>query len=67
MFTIAEILDRAVRLFPDKPYIIFEDEIMTYSELGSSASNVAHGLKDLGIEKGDSVAYLFPNKPVIPI
>jgi len=65
MFTMAEIVDRAVRLFPDKPYIIFEDEIMTYSQFGSSTSNLAHGLRDIGIKKGDSVAYFFPNIPIL--
>jgi len=67
MFTITEMLDRAVRLVPEKPFLTFDNEIMTYSQLGSLTSNVAHGLKDLGIDKGDSVAYLFPNKPLIPV
>ena len=67
MFTIAEILDRAVRLVPEKPFMIFENQAITYHQLGVLTGNVAHGLKNLGIEKGETVAYLFPNKPVIAI
>ncbi|TLS36572.1 long-chain-fatty-acid--CoA ligase [Pseudalkalibacillus caeni] len=58
---LTEFLDRAVRLYGDKPAIINEDDTYTYKELNKRVNRLSHGLRALGIQKGDRVAYLAPN------
>lgn len=58
---LTDFLDRAVSLYGDKPAIINEDRVLTYKEWNDRIQQLSHGLKALGIEKGDRVAYLAPN------
>ncbi|AQQ53990.1 long-chain-fatty-acid--CoA ligase [Planococcus lenghuensis] len=58
-----EFLDRAVRLYGDKQAVIGGDRTLTYHELNDRVNKLSHGLKNLGVEKGDRVAYLAPNTP----
>lgn len=54
-------LDRAVTLYGRKRAIFSEERSLTYDELNERVNQLAHGLKDLGVEKGDRVAYLASN------
>lgn len=54
-------LDRAVSLFGDKKAIFSEGRSFTYSELNARVNQLSRGLKELGIRKGDHVAYLAGN------
>lgn len=56
-------LDRAVKLYGDKEAVIgYEDDRrFTYRQFNSRVNQLSRGLKSLGIEKGDKVAYLAPN------
>jgi len=67
MFTIPELTDRAVRLFPEKPFIYFNDKIITYANFGLQTSKLADVLTSLGSKKGSKVGYFFPNTPMIAI
>jgi long-chain acyl-CoA synthetase len=60
---IAQSVECGVRLWPDKPALIFEEEVFTYRELEEMASRVANGLSRLGVERGDRVALFLPNIP----
>jgi len=61
----APLLPDFVRLhgkwYPHKAAIIDEEKILTWSEIDQGSNQVAHGLKALGIGKGDSVAILMSN------
>jgi acetoacetyl-CoA synthetase len=53
---------------PDRTAIIFESERagvrrLTYAELAREVARVAHGLRTLGVARGDRVAALLPNVP----
>ena len=50
-------------LHPNKPAIIFEDQIITYAALHRRANRSACWLQSVGIEKGDRVAVLLSNCP----
>lgn len=50
-------------LHPDKPAIIFEDSVVTYSILNKRLNAVAAWLQSIGIEKGDRVAIMMSNCP----
>ncbi len=44
-----------------------EIERLSYKELWQKANSLAHGLRELGVKKGDRVATLLPNSPAIII
>ncbi|KAA9155155.1 long-chain-fatty-acid--CoA ligase [Amycolatopsis acidicola] len=56
-------LERSAEVFPDKDAIVYGDRRTTYREFAAEATRVAHGLRSLGVEAGDRVAYLLPNIP----
>ena len=51
------------RKYPDKDAIIFHDRHFAYREFNSRINAMAKGLLDLGIKKGDIVAFLLLNCP----
>jgi fatty-acyl-CoA synthase len=58
---LTQFLDRAVALYGEKTGVICDDREITYRELNERVNQLSHGLKDLGVQKGDRVAYLAPN------
>jgi fatty-acyl-CoA synthase len=58
---LTQFLDRAVSLYGEKTGVICEDREITYKELSERVNQLSHGLQDLGVQKGDRVAYLAPN------
>ena len=67
MLNLAVLLEDSARATPERLAVICGDVKMTYAEVNSKASQVAHGLLKLGIEKGDKVALSCPNLPFFPI
>ncbi|GEN52183.1 long-chain-fatty-acid--CoA ligase [Halobacillus faecis] len=58
---LTEFLDRAVKLYGEKPAIIDDEWTLTYRELNDRVNQLSRGLESLGVKKGDKVAYLAPN------
>ncbi|CAM3657642.1 long-chain-fatty-acid--CoA ligase [Mesobacillus zeae] len=58
---LTQFLDRAVALYGDKEAIITDSRKFTYSQLNERVNRISRGLRDLGVQKGDRVAYLAPN------
>ncbi|WP_017754548.1 long-chain-fatty-acid--CoA ligase [Calidifontibacillus oryziterrae] len=57
-----QFLDRAVKLYgPKKAVINTDGREFTYAELNQRVNQLSRGLQDLGVKKGDRVAYLAPN------
>jgi fatty-acyl-CoA synthase len=54
---------RRVRKTPDKVAVLHEGRPSTYRQLHDRVLRLAHGLRGLGVRKGDRVAYLGPNHP----
>lgn len=48
---------------PDKPAVVFGDDVLTYRQLADAADRVAAVLAHRGIGKGDAVAYIGENSP----
>jgi len=67
MYNLASIVEDNVRERPDKTAVVFDQFRLTYQQIDMMASQVAHGLKAIGIEKGDKVALTCPNIPQFPI
>ena len=67
MFNLATLLEESTRRNPSHTAIIFNEMSLTYAQLNGAANQVAQGLIDLGIQKGDKVALSCPNIPYFPI
>jgi fatty-acyl-CoA synthase len=60
-WVIADMIKRSAYHFPDKPALIFQGRVLTYSELEAESNRVAHALTQLGVGKYDRVAILGHN------
>jgi fatty-acyl-CoA synthase len=56
-------IERRARAAPDGVALIAGDCSLTYAELAGRVRRLANGLRALGVEKGDRVAWLGPNHP----
>ena len=57
-WVIADLLKRSASRTPDKPALIFGDNVLTYSELDEATNRVANALLEMGLERFDRVAVL---------
>lgn len=54
-------LDRAVSLYGNKQALFCDNRSFIYNELNDRVNQFSHGLKSLGVKKGDKIAFLAPN------
>ena len=54
---------RRARRTPDRVAVIYCGTVLTYAGLHQRVTRLAHGLRGLGVRRGDRVAYLGPNHP----
>jgi len=60
---IAQHVERAARLVPDRIAVWFEGVELTYAQLDERAARAASALHGLGVRRGDRVALWLPNCP----
>ena len=56
-------LDRSVGVYPNKPAVIYNDRTYTYSEFAERVNKLAGALRQVGVKKGDRVAFMVANIP----
>lgn len=56
-------IERRARADPDRIALLADDRSVTYDEFASRIRRLANGLRRLGVERGDRVAWLGPNHP----
>ncbi|WP_027417822.1 long-chain-fatty-acid--CoA ligase [Aneurinibacillus terranovensis] len=61
-FLLQDFLKRAVYHYPDKTAIVDGDRRFTYKEIEKRVNRLSNALKERGIEKGDRIAVLSPNR-----
>ncbi|MFI6077341.1 long-chain fatty acid--CoA ligase [Actinoplanes sp. NPDC051343] len=54
---------RRAAMSPDRPALLFGDEVTTYAQLLDRIARLASQLSSRGVRPGDRVAYLGPNHP----
>mgnify|MGYP000964666149 CR=1 FL=1 len=59
--TIAEIMYRNARKYPNKEAVVFKDRRLNYKEIDDLSNQVANAIIGLGINKGDHVALMMNN------
>jgi fatty-acyl-CoA synthase len=57
------LLERTLRVFPNKTAVIYGDVRRSYAEFGEDVGRFAGALVRAGVEPGDRVAFLAPNLP----
>ena len=61
--TFAVLLEKQTSRFPERVFLRFEEETVTYEEYNRGANRCAHVLKEAGIKRGDPVAIMMKNSP----
>jgi len=56
-------LRRSTYVYPEKIAVIHQDKRYTYREFNQRVNRLASALRQMGIDKGDRVAFLCPNIP----
>lgn len=67
LMPVQQLLDDAVRRWPDRPALEFLGRTISYRELGELAGRAAKGLQRLGVGPGVHVGLFLPNSPHYPI
>ncbi|MBX7171581.1 MAG: long-chain fatty acid--CoA ligase [Pyrinomonadaceae bacterium] len=67
MLNLSVILDSNVKRYPNRTAFVFGDTDFSFAQINAAACQVANGLKNLGIEKGDKVALSCFNLPYFPM
>ena len=52
---------------PERPAILFHDQVITYAELAARVNRLAHALRGRGLERAQRVALLLGNVPQMTI
>ena len=60
---IRQLLESRVRQHPDKAFLIFEDQVISYADFDTTVNRVARGFLRLGIRAGDRVCVMLSNCP----
>ena len=61
--TLAAALASRATTNPEDPFVIFEDEVVTFGQMETRAEALAASLHGLGVESGDRVAVVMPSWP----
>ena len=61
VYTLPDLLARAVNKHPDSDIVVFPESKTTFAQLYERATNAARSLKAIGINDGDSVGILMSN------
>lgn len=64
---IVNILSQNARRHPDKPALVFEDRSYNYHEFNEMVNKFANGLIELGIKKGEKIAFMMKNSDYFAI
>ncbi|MCG6931084.1 MAG: long-chain-fatty-acid--CoA ligase [Desulfofustis sp.] len=63
ILTPVDFLTRSVTVYPDKTAVVHRDQRYSYREFGERVYRLASALKNIGVGKGDKVAFICPNIP----
>ncbi len=67
MLNLSILLEQSVQLYPNKPAFTFLENNLTYAQINGAANQLANGLREKGILKGDKVGLSCFNLHYFPI
>ena len=59
--TLTALLETVARRFPDRTFVIGEEEILSYGDLAARSAALARGLVARGVQVGERIALVMPN------
>src|SRR5262245_60029851 len=63
MLTLRQLIQKQAAERPDRPFLHFEDETVTYAQLLDRVKRAAAALKDKGVAEGDRVLLMMGSHP----
>lgn len=60
--SVHRLFEEQVLKIPDEPAVIARDKILTYLQLNEQANRIAYSLMEMGVERGNLVAFALPRK-----
>jgi crotonobetaine/carnitine-CoA ligase len=63
IMNVRDFIESRVEKNPDKPFLYFEDEVLSYEEFNQKINQVANGFLEIGVKKGERVCLMLPNVP----
>ncbi|MBI5968214.1 MAG: AMP-binding protein [Deltaproteobacteria bacterium] len=60
---IREFIESKVEKNPDKPFLYFEDKVISYEAFDQKINQAANGFLEMGVNKGERVCLMLPNRP----
>ena len=67
MLNLASVFTYSADQYPDKTAVVCGESRLTYQQMHGAINQIANGLADVGIGKGDNVALSCPNIPYFPL
>lgn len=67
MLNLSVVLENSARDYPDKTAVVFRGIRLSFSIVNALACQIAHMLREAGIQHGDKVALSCPNVPYFPM
>jgi long-chain acyl-CoA synthetase len=67
MLNLASVFTYSADQYPDKTAVVCGESRLTYRQMHGAINQIANGLADAGIGKGDNVALSCPNVPYFPL
>jgi acyl-CoA synthetase (AMP-forming)/AMP-acid ligase II len=61
--TLGDLYDRCVQFYGKHTAVTYGNQSFSYNQIGDQAKRLAAALQDMGLKKGDKVAFLMPNCP----
>ena len=61
--TLAGIIETHAENLGDKPFLYFEDRVISFADLNRQVNRAANGLAALGVKAGVGVSIMMPNAP----
>ena len=61
--TLAALIEAQAKALGEKPFLHFEDRVVSFAELNRQVNRAANGLTGLGVKAGVGVSIMMPNSP----
>jgi len=65
--SIGALLEESALIHADKPFLIFEDQRLTFAQVDRRVNRTANALRGMGVARGDKVSVMLPNGFDFPV
>ena len=59
--SIVHVLKRRIGDMPDKPWLVFEDQSVTFRQANKLSDQMAQGMAQAGLKRGDTLLVMLPD------